>query len=231
MNNIVMVLPFVESAEVVTWTRECYRHITGVDFVGLEEGKDPLFTSADVEMNVPAMLNRLMLAEKQGYKAGIMGCFGDPGLFAAHQVVAFPVVGPGQSSLLTASMLGERSMIISPCRNHAYATEKLVQSYGYSNRVASIRWMNKIGVEACITRSEEGVRDTADICLKEIAEKDIHVVIFGCIGLNWMADDLHRIIAGAGYDCPVVEPGLTSIAHAKMLLDLKLNQSREMHKL
>jgi len=90
--------------------------------------------------------------------------------------------------------------------------------------------MHMIGVDACISGSQEGVQDTAEICLKEIREHDAHVVVFGCIGLNWMAKDLCRIISEAGYDCPIVEPGIVSISYAKMLLGLGLNQSREMYK-
>ena len=50
-----------------------------------------------------------MLAEAgPGIDAAIIAAFGDPGLFGARELFAFPVVGLAEAAMLTACMLGRR---------------------------------------------------------------------------------------------------------------------------
>ena len=120
MQDIIVVFPFVESSELIPAAREIYRHVSDVEFVGIVEGKDPMVKYSDVEFQKAGILNRIVSAEKEGYRAAIIGCFGDPGLIAARELASIPVLGPGESSLAVASSLGDRILILEPERALIY---------------------------------------------------------------------------------------------------------------
>lgn len=80
MKDVIMVVPFLDSSEVTQWTREAYQGVDGIDIVGIDAGRDPLITFSDVEFNLPGILSRLIKAQNEGYRAAIVGCFGDPGM-------------------------------------------------------------------------------------------------------------------------------------------------------
>src|SRR5262245_14676230 len=60
----------------------------------------------------PHMLEMVVQAEREGFDAVVPGCFGDPGIDAARELVRIPVVGAGESSMLVAAQLGYAFSII-----------------------------------------------------------------------------------------------------------------------
>ncbi len=231
MKDIILVAPFLENSPPVQWGQEVYRNIAGVDFVGIDQGKDPVVTFSDVELNIPGILNRIVSAEKKGYRAAIVGCFGDPGLVAARQLVSIPVVGPGETALAIASTLGDRILLIEPQKDLVYITERMVYAYGLKDKVVGVRSLDEKGAQAAITRCAADVRHAAETCLQGVRETGAQVIILGCIGFCLMVEEIGRFLKEKGVSCPIIEPGIASMDYTKMLLGLGLNQSREMFRI
>jgi allantoin racemase len=226
MKDILMVLPFVSSSPLIGYCRGVYGDATDVDFVGVEGGRDPLITLADIEFNVPGILQRIIQAEKKGYPAAIVGCFGDPALVAARQLVSIPVLGPGEVSFSLASTLGDRILVVEPCDDFTYATERTVQALGLRHKVVAVR---TIKTDVCTNvPSTENAREIADKCLRAVEETRAHVIVMGCIGFSAFVGGIRSAFHQRGVCCPIVEPGITVIEHARMLLRLGLNHSRMM---
>lgn len=74
-----------------------------------------------------------------GHDAGIIACFGDPGLRAARHELNIPVVGIAEAAMLTAHLLGGRYSIITLGSHHAINIADLARSYGLEARLASVR--------------------------------------------------------------------------------------------
>jgi allantoin racemase len=231
MKEIVMVPPFLTSSIAIPVAAEAYSDFKELDVVGLDEGKDPLVTFSDLELNMTGLLKKLVEVEKKGYRAAIIGCFGDPGLTAARQLLSIPVIGPGETALAIASTLGDRVLLIEPAKDLVYVTEKMVYAYGLKDKVVGIFSLDEKGAEACVTRNEEGIRHAAETCLKGVRDTRAQVIITGCIGFCLMVDAIDRALKESGFYCPIIEPGRASIEYAKMLLRLGLNQSREMFRM
>ncbi len=231
MKDIIVVAPFLENSPPVQWGQEVYRNVAGVDFVGIDKGKDPVVTFSDVELNIPGILNRIVLSQREGYRAAIIGCFGDPGLIAARQLVPMPVIGPGETALAIASTLGDRILLIEPQKDLVYVTERMVYAYGLRDKVVGVRSLDEKGAQAAITRCAADVRHAAETCLQGVKETGAQVIILGCIGFCLMVDEIGRFLKENGVSCPIIEPGITSMEYARMLLGLGLNQSREMFKI
>ena len=79
-------------------------HINGVD-----DGSMDLHYNAVVAVNnfgPGGVLNKIMQAADQGYDAVAIGCFLDPAMQEAREVVSIPVIGLGETSMLMACMYG-----------------------------------------------------------------------------------------------------------------------------
>jgi len=224
------VLPFAASSPLVAMTREIYRDVDGVKIVGTDEGKENLTCYSDIEYNVPGILNRLALGEQEGHPAAITGCFCDPGIMAARQLVSIPVVGPAETALAVASTLGSRFIIVVPSPDLVYITEKIVHSYGHADRLAHVLPLDNADAEACASGSEQELDKIAENCLQAVKAVRADVIVLGCLGFRTMATGLGRILKENNISCPVIESGITSVNYARLLVSLNLNQSREMWK-
>jgi len=234
MKDILMVLPFLNSSPFVPPAQDYYKEIPDVEIAGVDTGKDPVSTYSDIEYMVPGILNRIAEAEMEGRRAAIVGCFGDPALAAARQMVKIPVLGPGETALAVASTLGHKILLLEPSRDFVFPTEEMVAKYGYAERVVGIHHV-AVTLEACCTVFTEQTEATQKLSLevaeevrKRVSESGAHVVILGCIGLAGFVDIVNRALAESGYICPIVEPGAVVMRYAHFLVQLKLNQSREM---
>lgn len=227
MKDILVVLPFVETAEVVEMTERYYAD-TGADVAGIEEGKHPLITYADIEHNTPALVERIVRGERQGYRAAVVGCFGDPGLTGARELTSFPVIGPGETTLAVASTLGDRILLVEPDRDSTYATERMVKTYGFENRVVRVMSLDIVGGDDYIDHSAGAALKVAETCFEAARSLNAHVMILGCIGFGLMIEEIRGFFRERGVSMPVIEPGITAIEYAGMLLRTGYNESRVM---
>ena len=67
---------------------------TDVDIVDVPEGPGSIESAYEEYLSVPGTLRHVQEAARQGYAGAIIGCFGDPGLDAARELVEMPVIGP-----------------------------------------------------------------------------------------------------------------------------------------
>ncbi len=86
-------------------------------------------------------------ARREGYDAGIVACFVDPGLMAAREVVPYPVVGIGEAAYLTACTLGSRFSILTLGNGLLQPIREEVARHGLLGRLASVHGL-PVGVVA-----------------------------------------------------------------------------------
>ena len=104
---------------------------------GVDNGSMDLHYNAVVAMNsygAGGVLNKIIQAEAQGYDAVAIGCFLDPAMQEAREVVSIPVLGLGETSMLTACMLGHKfSGVAFHCKQSQYYDRKAFE-YGLASR-------------------------------------------------------------------------------------------------
>jgi len=107
-------------------------HINGVD-----EGSMDLHYNAVVAINSygpGGVLNKIMQAADQGYDAVAIGCFLDPAMQEAREVVPIPVFGLGETSMLAACMYGYKfSGVAFHAKQSQYYDRKAFE-YGLASR-------------------------------------------------------------------------------------------------
>ncbi len=78
---------------------------TEVDIVDVDEGPASIESLYEEYLSIPTTVEKMIEAEKEGYDAAILGCYGDPGLDAVREVTErMVVVGPGEAGVMAGAM-------------------------------------------------------------------------------------------------------------------------------
>jgi len=100
--------------ERMMFLRSIARPGTKVDYVQVKEGPPAVESLVDHTQASAEVLKYVKKAEGEGYDAIISWCGGDPGVEAARTLVDIPVVGPGESMRLLASVMGKKVIGVAP---------------------------------------------------------------------------------------------------------------------
>jgi allantoin racemase len=158
--------------------------------------------------------------ERQGFDAIIPGCFGDPGVDGARELVRIPVIGPGLAGMLTAAGLGHKFGIVAPLEGDVRPTETLVLHHGYEQKLAGVR---PLGVAVLGMNDDPAYTlDALEAVSRELMEQDrADVIVLGCGTLSFRALDLQERIG-----VPVVNPLRSAIKLCELLVSSGLSHSK-----
>ncbi|MEM2915104.1 MAG: aspartate/glutamate racemase family protein [Candidatus Bathyarchaeia archaeon] len=185
----------------------------------IERGPASIESMYDDEMSVEPVLEKVKEAEKKGFDAVIIDCMLDPGLEAAREIVDIPVIGPCQSSMAIASTLGDKFGMVALLDRAIPLFWRMAKRFGYENRVASIRAISVPVLE--IETKKDKVKSDLLKESKKVLEDGADTIILACTGLIGIARELQEALK-----VPVVDPGVTPLKIAEILVDLKLSQSK-----
>jgi len=157
-----------------------------------EPGVDAVFVLSHPYVNLlnkRGIIEKVIEAEREGFDAVVVHCFADPGVREAKAVVNIPVVGPGESSLHLACLMGHKFGVITVNDPKVIPDmENMIRLYGLEDKAIPnpIRLIS-MPLKEFAARGEEAHEEVvADIMekAKECAADGAEVVIIGCTGLG-----------------------------------------------
>lgn len=160
------------------------------------------------------MLNEVRRAEAEKFQAVVIGCFYDPGLREARELVSIPVVGPAESTMLVACTLGHKFSILVGRRKWIPKMESNARLYGLGERLASIRPLG-IRVTEMLAEQKTLKESTAREARAAVEEDGAEVIVMGCTAESGFADELSRKLG-----VPMLDPVVTSWKFAEMQADM-----------
>lgn len=172
--------------------------------------------------SVPGAIDRLVEAERAGFDGAILGCFGDPGIEAAREMVAMPVIGPGEAAMLIAASLGHRFSIVTVLDSLNFLLERLAWQVGVDRKLGSVR-----GIGVPVLELGRDPEETFRRMVREGEAARDHdradVIIMGCMSMAFQdrQADLSRILG-----IPVVNPVYAAVKLMQAFCDLGLSHSR-----
>jgi allantoin racemase len=200
-----------------------------LEFDSLSQGTVSIEDAYDEAVNEPHILDKVRMAEKNGFSAVVIDCFGDPALDAARELVRIPVVGVAQSACHLAAQLAPRFSIINTVPEFAHIDHSLVVKYGLSQHLASVITIN-IPVLSLEAHAKRTVR-TLLSAVKEAANEDgAQVVVLGCTGMSSLITALQKRVAEEGLDLPIIEPVRAAIYNAVAWILGDYSQSKEAYR-
>jgi allantoin racemase len=197
----------------------------GVTVEARPHGKGPRSIESMYEeyLSVPGLLESVVELEREGFDAIVPGCFGDPGIDGARELVAIPVLGPGATSMLVAANLGHRFSIVTVLENVVRPLENLALLTGVAPKLASVRQIG-IPVLELNTDPDATFRRLIDVSRDVIEHDRADVLVLGCGTLSFRAAELQEAVG-----VPVVNPLQVTLKMAELLVSSGLSHSKRSH--
>ena len=172
----------------------------------------------DEALAVPGLLAAVRDGERGGADGHVIACFGDPGLAAAREIAAGPVVGIAEAAMHLATYLGRSFSVVTTLSRTVGHTLDLVRGYGFARACA--------GVHACEVpvldlASADARAAVAKACAAARDADRCDVIVLGCAGMT----DLAAVIS-AELGVPVVDGVAAAVKTVESLVALGLRTAK-----
>jgi len=196
-----------------------------VSHAEIDTGPASIESEFELAVSAPGTIAKVIEAERAGVDAVVIDCMGDPALRSSREVVTIPVLGPAQTGMHVASMLGHKFSVITVLRRLRASFENTATIAGLGTKLASVRSVDipVLELERDLDRTKAALIEEAVIAV----ERDgAEALIFGCTGLMGCAGAVRDGLLKRGIDVPVVDPIPTAISIAAALVRSGLSHSK-----
>lgn len=189
---------------------------TKLDVVSLNRGPLHLEYHYYEALILADTLHRVKQGENEGYDAAVIGCFYDPGLREAREIVENLVVtAPAEAAMHIATTLGHTFSVLVGRKKWIPKMHENVVKYGFTDQLASFKPL-EMGVYDFQKDPAETARRMR-AAAKEAVEVDrAEVVILGCTIEFGFYKELQ-----AELGVPVIDAVLAPLKYAEFLIELK----------
>ena len=190
--------------------------VTGVTS---EIGPESIESHYDEALAVPGVLAAVQRGEREGVDGYVIACFGDPGLDAAREIAAGPVIGIAGAAMQAASHLGSGFSIVTTLARTIGQSAHLAERYGMQRFCR--------GIHACeipvldLDTDPNARKVITEACREAIEVDGSDAVVLGCAG---MADMCGEISAELGV--PVVDGVSAATLAVQSLVTMGLRTSK-----
>lgn len=194
-----------------------------IEVITVTRGPASIECRFDEALAVPGVLEKVKEVEAKS-DAIVVNCFGDPGVEAAREITRVPVIGPGETSMLLATLYGHRFSVVTVLDRLAPIIEDITLKAGIRNKLASVR---AAGIP--VLDLEKDLERLTDVLAKEavyaVEQDGAHVIVLGCTGMAGLGNKVNSYLREKGYDVPVIDPVAVSIKVALLSATLELTHS------
>jgi len=173
-------------------------------------------------LSIPATARLLTEVSAEGYDAGIIGCFGDPGLDGLREISDMLVVGPASASIALATTLGHRFSIVTVTASIVPGLRRLAWEAGAADALASVRFI-ETSVLDVNKDHQAALRRMLDQGRMAVETDGADVLVLGCMSMGF-ADVAEQMSAELGV--PVINPSRASLHMTEATVAQGLSHSR-----
>ncbi len=180
----------------------------------------------DKNSAVPEMVRFAIMAEQDGVDAIVVDCMGDTGLRAIRKAVSIPALGPAQTSMHLAAMLGMKFAVITMLSEHQAQIRELVASYNLETHLGPSRSVG-IPILAAMHEPQRVKAALLKEAVKAIREDQADVIILGCTSMSGMGPEIQTGFENTGISgIPVLDPIPLAIRMANVMITSDLCHSK-----
>jgi allantoin racemase len=196
-----------------------------VNFVGIDTGPASIECEYEIMLAQPGTIAKIVEAEKEGMDAVVIDCMGDPGVLGGRECVSIPVLGPMQTAMGVAAMMGHKFSVVTVMERIKPMIERQAAMYGMTAKLASARSVNipVLELEKDMAATKRALIAEAR---KAVVEDGADYIIFGCTGMLGCAEAVREGLLQHGLDVPVIDPVPTAVNMAAAIVRSKLSHSK-----
>lgn len=140
----------------------------------------------------------------------LIGCFGDPGLFALREASPAPVTGLAEAALTEAARHGRFAIVTGGARWKPML-ERLTQSLGLAPSLGGILTVAATGAQ--LAQDPVAARALlADACQQAVKDFNVDAIVLGGAGLAGLAAQIQPLVS-----VPVIDSVMAGMQHALYL--------------
>ena len=193
---------------------------TQLDMFAAASGVPYIESSFEFYLSEAAVARKVVEVAGLGYDAVVGTAFLDNGLDAARELVDVPVVGPAKTTLYMAATLANKFAVIMAAGDLAKHVWGFAKVLGVVDRLVGISTL-QCTVADFLHDEDDAVAMTVAMGRQLMDEQGAEALVLGCGATTGLAP---RIADQLGI--PVLDPGLTAVKYAEMLVDLGLSHSK-----
>jgi allantoin racemase len=190
------------------------------------EGRQPSFGPASIEghydevFGAAGVAEQLRLAQHEAFDAVVIACFGDPGLDAARELTAAPVLGIAEAAFHAASFVATGFSVVTTMTRTCVIAERLVQRHGFERSCRGIHGTDipVLALEAC---GPETVAQIEAAARHALARDRSGAIVLGCGGMATLCATLQQRLG-----VPVIDGVGAAVKFAEALVGLGLTTSK-----
>ena len=163
------------------------------------------------------MVEGVLQAEREGYDAAVIGCFGDPGLDVVEALVDIPVTGPAKAAIIMGQTVGSKMAFIT-LPHWERKVEKIISTYGVQNLVIPYNPCRAFNISLEQFKDEEKLINNFTEISREMIRDGADVIILSCVNSStYLTYKGITQVDGV----PIVDGALAAIKLAEVMVDLK----------
>ncbi|HEX4252970.1 MAG TPA: aspartate/glutamate racemase family protein [Pseudonocardia sp.] len=169
----------------------------------------------DEALAVPGLLAEIAAGEELGSDGYVIACFGDPGLDAARELAAGPVVGIAEAAMHAASFLGRGFSVVTTLARTKGRAWDLADRYGMRRFC--------LGVHACdipvleLDSDPSAAKTITEACRAALETDGADAIVLGCAGMSALCAEI-----GAELGVPVVDGVQAAVLTVQSLVTMGL---------
>ena len=193
---------------------------TRISATNPEAGPVSIESHFDEAISAVGVLDEIRRGDAQAVDAYVIACFGDPGLLAARELSAAPVIGIAEAAFHFATLISTRFSVVTTLWRTTIIAEQLLHNYGFAQHCRRVR-AAEIPVLELEHDSACALERIIAECRRAKAEDGIGAIVLGCAG---MAE--HSAEIGAAVGLPIVDGVSAAVKLAESLVALGLRTSK-----
>lgn len=195
-------------------------HGTRISATNPVSGPVSIESHFDEAISAVGVLEEIRRGEADGVDAYIVACFGDPGLLAAREITAAPVIGIAEAAFHVATLISTRFSVVTTLERTCIIAEHLLHNYGFANHCRKVR-----AAEIPVLDLEDdgacALDRIIDECRRAKAEDGIGAIVLGCGGMADLTEEIREAVG-----LPIVEGVTAAVKLAESLVALQLGTSK-----
>jgi allantoin racemase len=192
----------------------------GTQVLAVQPSFGPLSIEGHFDETIAAAGVAEQVRTAQGIDAAVIACFGDPGLDAAREATAAPVLGIAEAAFHVASMLATGFSVVTTMTRTCIMAEHLLHRYGFERRCRGIHGTD-IAVLDLEHVSDDTVRQIESAARNALARDRSGAIVLGCAGMASLCATLQQRLG-----VPVIDGVAAAVKLAEALVALGLQTSK-----